>query len=153
MATGIPTTFQIGGKVTPQQAASNYTKNASAAGTWWATKYLMSKVDPFTAASDAASTWLANINQAGTAGFQAGLARVNRANVAKLVSTSGPTLYAQGITNKGSTNYATAATGLIPAIQNATANLPPRGTASQNDARQAAMTAALRAMKYTYRSK
>jgi hypothetical protein len=153
MAGGIPTQFQIGQAVTPAQAAANYTKNASAAGTWWATKYLMSKVDPFTAASNAAQTWLDKINQAGVTGFQAGLARVNRANVAKLVSASGPTLYAQGIQNKGSVNYASSAQGLIPALQQAAANLPPRGSDAQNDQRALAMIAAARAMKYQYRSK
>jgi hypothetical protein len=153
MASGIPTQFQIGAKVTPATAAARYTAAAPAAGTKWATQYLMSKVDPFQAASDAAATWLANINQAGVAGYQAGLARVNKGNVAKLVSTQGPTLYAQGIQNKGSTNYTTAAAGLIPALQQAAANLPPRGTASQNDQRMLAMVAAARALKYQYRSK
>lgn len=153
MAAGIPTSFQIGAKVTPAQATANYTKNAGSAGTWWATKYLMSKTDPFAAASAAGSTWLANINAAGVAGFQAGLARVNKANVAKLVSTTGPTLYNQGIANKGSLNYATSAAGLIPALQQAAANLPPRGTAADNDQRMLAMVAAARNLKYTYRSK
>jgi len=153
MAGGIPTQFQIGAAVTPAMAAANYLKNASGAGTWWATKYLMSKVDPFAAASAAAQTWLDKINQAGVAGFQAGLARVNKANVAKLVSTQGPTLYNQGITNKGAINYASSAQGLIPALQQAAANLPPRGTDAQNDQRMLAMVAAARNLKYTYRSK
>jgi hypothetical protein len=153
MAGAIPTQFQIGAKVSPTVAAARYTTAAAAAGTKWATQYLMSKVDPFQAASDNAATWLANINSAGIAGFQAGLARVNKANVAKLVSTQGPTLYAQGITNKGSVNYATSAQGLIPALQQAAANLPPRGTAAQNDQRMIAMVNASRALKYQYRSK
>ena len=153
MAGGIPTQFQIGQPVTPAMAAANYTKNAGAAGTWWATKYLMSKVDPFAAASAAAQTWLNNINAAGVAGFQAGLARVNKANVAKLVSTQGSTLYNQGIANKGSINYASSAQGLIPALQQAAANLPPRGSDAENDRRMLAMVAAARQLKYTYRSK
>ena len=153
MAGSIPTTFQIGAKVTPATAAANYSAAAATKGTKWATNYLQSKVDPFTAASDAASTWLANINSAGTAGFKEGLSRVNRANVAKLVSTNGPALYANGITNKGSVNYASASTSLIPAIQQAAANLPPRGTAAQNDQRMTQMVAALRAMRGLYRSK
>jgi hypothetical protein len=134
-------------------AAANYKAAAANAGTKWATKYLMSKVDPFNAASAAAPTWLANINNAGVAGFQAGLARVNRARVATLVNTQGPTLYAQGINNKGAANYAASAVGLIPALQQAAANLPPRGSDAQNDQRSLAMIAAARAMKYTYRSK
>ena len=153
MAGGIPTQFQIGQPVSPAQAAANYTKNASSAGTWWATKYLMSKVDPFAAASAAAQTWLDKINQAGVSGFQAGLARVNKANVAKLVSTQGPTLYAQGIANKGSVNYNSSIQGLLPALQQAAQNLPPRGSDAQNDQRMLAMVAAARALKYTYRSK
>ncbi len=153
MAGGIPTQFQIGQPVSPAMAAANYKSAAASAGTKWATKYLMSKVDPFTAASNAAATWLANINQAGIAGFQAGLARVKRAQVAALVSTQGPTLYAAGINNKGAVNYASAAVGLIPALQQAAANLPPRGNDAANDQRMIQMVAAARAMKYTYRSK
>ena len=153
MAGGIPTQFQIGAPVSPAMAAANYKAGASAAGTKWATKYLMSKTDPFNAASAAADTWLANINQAGVAGYQAGLARVNRQRVAALVSTSGPTLYSQGINNKGAANYAAAAVGLIPALQQAAANLPPRGSAAQNDQRMLAMVQAARQLKYTYRAK
>lgn len=153
MAGGIPTQFQIGAPVSPAMAAANYKSAASGAGTKWATKYLMSKIDPFQAASDAAQTWLNNIQQAGVAGFQAGLARVNRARVATLVSTQGPTLYSQGINNKGSVNYAAAAVGLIPALQQAAKNLRPRGSASDNDQRMIDMVAAARNMKYQYRSK
>jgi len=153
MAAGIPTTFQIGAKVTPQTAAANYASGASTKGAKWATNYLSSKVDPFNAASAAAGTWLAQLNAVGTAGFQAGLARVNRQQVAHLVSTAGPGLYSNGIQNKGAPRYAAAAAGLIPAIQQAAANLPPRGTAAQNDQRMTQMVAALRAMRGQYRSK
>lgn len=153
MAGGIPTTFQIGAKVTPQTAAANYVTGAQSKGAKWATNYLQSKVNPFQAAAAAANTWLANLNAAGTPAFIAGLNAVNQAQVAKLVSTQGPTLYSSGITNKGAPNYATAAVGLIPAIQSIAANLPPRGTASQNDARQAAMVAGLRAIKGQYKAR
>jgi hypothetical protein len=151
MAGGIPTSFQIGAKVTPQAAAANYTSGASGKGAKWATNYLQSKVNPFTAASDAAPTCVANFNAAGAAAIQAGLARVNQAAVAKLVSTQGPTLYTQGITNKGTPKYAIAAQGLIPALQNAAANLPPRGSLQQNIARSAAMITAAKAMKGLYK--
>ncbi len=147
----IPTSFQIGAKVTPATAAANYTAGASAKGTKWATNYLQSKVNPFDAASAASGTWLQNINTAGEASFKAGLARVNQQNVATLVSTQGPTLYSQGITNKGTPKYTTAAQQLIPALQNAAANLPPRGTLAQNIARSAAMIQAAAAMRGKYR--
>src|SRR5271154_3751136 len=101
----IPTTFQVGAKVTAASASARYAANASGAGTQWATKYLMPKVDPFTAASDAADTTVANFNAAGAAGIRAGLARVNRNAVAALVSTQGPALYNAGITNKGVPKY------------------------------------------------
>jgi len=153
MAAGIPSSFQIGAKTTPQAAAANYTSGASGKGAKWATNYLQPKVNPFQAASAAANTWLANINSAGTAAFQAGLAAVDQNQVAKLVSTQGPTLYSQGITNKGAPNYAKAASGLIPALQNAAANLPPRGTAAQNDQRMLAMVQAARAMKGQYKAR
>jgi hypothetical protein len=151
MAGGIPTAFQIGAKVTPTTAAANYTAGASTKGQKWATNYLQSRVDPFNAASDAAASWLANINSAGTAAFQAGLSRVNRANIAKLVSTQGPSLYAAGITNKGSVKYATAAQGLIPALQQIAANLPPRGTLQQNLARATQMATQAAGLRGQYR--
>jgi len=152
MAGGIPSGFQIGQAVTPAQAAANYKAKASAAGSWWATKYLMAKTDPFNAAAAAADTWLANINNAGTAGFKAGLSRVNRTAVAQLVSTQGPSLYNAGITNKGATKYASAAAGLIPALQNIAANLPPRGNLDQNIARAAAQARGAAALRGKYRA-
>jgi len=153
MAGGVPTSFGIGQKVTPAQAAANYTAGASAKGTKWATNYLHSKVDPFEAAAAASATWLANINQAGEAMFKAGLGRVNKAQVATWVSQHGAAQYAAGIANKGTPRYAATAAGLIPAIQQAAANLPPRGSAAQNDARMNAMVAALRNMKGQFRTR
>lgn len=153
MAGGIPTSFNIGAKVSPQTAAANYVTGASGKGAKWATNYLNSKVDPFAAAAAAANNWLAKINESGTAGFIRGLSAVNKTQVAKLVSTQGPTLYSQGIANKGAPNYAAAAAGLIPALQQAAANLPPRGSDAQNDQRMLAMVAASRSMKGQFRSR
>ena len=152
MAGAIPTSFQIGAKVTANTAAANYTTGASGKGAKWATNYLQSKVNPFTAASDAADTCVANFNTAGATAIRAGLARVNQQQVATLVSTQGPTLYSAGITNKGTPKYKVAAQGLIPALQNAAANLPPRGTLAQNIARSAAMIQAAKAMKGLYKA-
>lgn len=153
MAGGVPTTFQIGAKTTAQAAAQNYQSGASSKGAKWATNYLQSKVDPFQAASDAADVCVANFNAAGASAIRQGLSRVNKQQVAQLVSTQGPTLYSAGITNKGAPRYAAAAQNLIPAIQQAAANLPPRGTPSQNDQRMVAMVQQLRAMRGLYRSK
>ncbi len=152
MAAGIPTSFQIGTRVTPQQAAANYVANASGKGTWWATRYLSAKVDPFAAAAAAAPRWLQRINEVGTAGYTKGLNAVDKVAVAKLVSTQGPSLYAQGITNKGGPNYTKSSSGLIPALQAAAAALPPRGTLDQNIARSAAMQRAAAAMRGQYRA-
>jgi hypothetical protein len=152
MAGGIPTNFNIGAKVTPQTAAANYVAGAASKGTKWATNYLQSKVDPFNAAALAADYMIARINEVGAAGVRAGLARVNRAQVAKLVSTQGPTLYASGINNKGAPNYAAAAQGLIPALQQIAANLPPRGTLEQNLARAVAQARAAAALRGQYRA-
>jgi hypothetical protein len=151
MAGGIPTSFQIGAQTSPATAAANYVAGASSKGSKWATNYLQSRVDPFAAASAAANTWLAAINQAGTAAFQAGLARVNKANVAKLVSTQGPSLYTNGVTNKGAPKYAVAAQGLIPAIQQAVAALPPRGTLAENLQRSAAFATAMHNQRGQFR--
>jgi len=148
----IPTTFQVGAKVTAASASARYTANASGAGTQWATKYLMPKVDPFQAAADAADTCVTNFNAVGAAGIRAGLGRVNKAAVATLVSTQGPALYNAGIVNKGSAKYASAAAGLIPALQQAAANLPPRGTFQQNLARATAMATAAKNMKGQYKA-
>lgn len=147
MAGGIPTSFQIGQKVSAATAAANYVAGASGKGAKWATNYLQSKVNPFTAASDAADVCVANFNTAGAAAIRAGLSRVNQQQVATLVSQQGPTLYSSGVTNKGAPKYKTAAQGLIPALQNAAANLPPRGSLQQNIARSAAMIQAAKNLK------
>jgi hypothetical protein len=148
----IPTSFQIGAKVTPDSAAARYATNASAAGTQWATKYLMSKVNPFDAANAAADRCVQNFVAAGAAAIRAGLGRVNQQAVATLVSTQGATLYNQGITNKGVPKYKIAAAGLIPALQQAAANLPPRGDINANLARANAMAIAAHNMRGQYRA-
>src|SRR5215831_15737893 len=139
MAGGIPTAFSIGTKVTPATAAANYQAGAATKGAKWATNYLHSKRDPFQAAHDAAPTWLANINHVGVAGFQAGMNRVNKGQVAAFVSQHGPAVYTAGIANKGHVRYAAAATSLIPAIQQAAHNLPPRGGDAENEQRMILM--------------
>lgn len=151
MAT-VPSGFQIGAKVTPATAAANYTKNAGNAGTWWATKYLMSKTDPFAAASAASGRWLARLNEVGEAGFKKGLANVDKNAVGTMVSTKGAGLYNAGIANKGSAKYAKVADQLIPALQGIAANLPPRGTLEDNIARAAAMARGAAAIRGQYRA-
>jgi hypothetical protein len=147
----IPTTFQIGAKVTPATAAANYVAGAAAKGTKWATNYLQAKTDPFDAASRAADTCVANFQAAGATAIRAGLARVNRQLVATLIATQGPTLYQQGITNKGAPKYANAAVGLIPALQQIAANLPPRGSLQQNIQRAAEMATKASALRGQFR--
>src|SRR5216684_182807 len=147
MAAGIPTSFQIGAKVRPQTAAANYVQGASGKGTKWATNYLQAKVDPFDAAAAVADTTVANFVAAGASAIRAGLGRVNKAQVAKLIHDNGAQLYSQGVSQKGGPKYAVAATGLIPALQQAAANLPARGSLEQNIARSAAMIRAAKAMK------
>ena len=168
MAETIPTSFQIGAKTDPNTAAQRYKDGASAKGAKWAARYLSSKVDPFNAAAAAAGhrsrvapaaahrpadRMIARINEVGAAGVRAGLARVNRDRVAKNVNTNGPTRYAQGIANKGADNYASSAQSLIPALQQAAANLPPRGTDADNDNRMLQMVAAARKLRGQARSK
>lgn len=143
----IPTTFQVGAKVTGASAAARYATNAGGAGTQWATKYLMPKVNPFDAAAAAADICVTNFNAVGAAGIRAGLGRVNQNLVAQLVSTQGPQLYNAGITNKGVPKYTAVAPGLIQALQQAAANLPARGSFQQNLARATAMATAAKAMK------
>jgi len=153
MAGSVPTSFQIGQKTTAASAASKYTQRASGAGVYWAQGYLTAKVNPFQAAAQAAGYWLQRVNEAGTAAFTAGLNAVDQNAVAALVSTQGATLYNQGITNKGAKNYAKAASGLVPALQQAAAALPPRGNLQQNIQRATAMMQAAAAMRGQYRAR
>lgn len=150
MAAGIPTAFQIGQKVTPQTASSNYVSGTSAKGAKWATNYLRAKKNPFDAAIAAASLWLTNVNKAGTAGFTAGLSRVNQAQVATQVAQYGPTAYTSGVTAK-SYKYTAAITNLLPEIQQIAANLPPRGDLTQNLNRAVQMATQLAALRGKYR--
>lgn len=148
----IPTSFQVGGKASPQQAADNYASGAAAKGAKWATGYLMPKTDPFEAASAAADRMIQRINEVGAAGVRAGLGRVNRQEVAALVSTQGPTLYSSGITNKGVPKYKRAAQTLIPAIQQVAANLPPRGDDAAQEQRMILMRRGLKALRGQHRA-
>jgi hypothetical protein len=153
MAGAIPSGFQIGTKTTAAAAAAKYVARASGAGTYWATGYLTSKVNPFTAAAAAAAYWLQRVQQAGIPAYTAGLQAVDQAAVARLVSTQGPTLYNQGITNKGAPNYTKASAGLIPALQSAASALPPRGNLQQNINRAVAMMNAAAAMRGQFRAR
>jgi len=148
----IPTTFQVGQGVTPQAAADNYASGAGAKGTKWATKYLMPSVDPFEAASVAADRMIQRINEVGAAGVRAGLARVNRQEVATLVSTQGASLYQSGIANKGVPKYKRAAQTLIPAIQQVRANLPPKGDDAAQEQRMIQMRRGLKALRGLHRA-
>ena len=153
MAVTLPTSFTFGAKESPATAALKYQQKASAAGQYWALGYLTAKRDPFIAASDQANYWLAQLNAVGVAGFQKGLARVNKAQVAQMVATSGPQLYNTGIQQKGVPRYTASITNLLPAMQTAAANLPPRGSDTQNDQRALAMIAYLRSIRGQFRSR
>lgn len=153
MAGALPTQFQFGTRSTPALAAQKYQQKASAAGQYWALGYLTAKVNPFQAAAAQANYWLQRLNAVGVAGFQAGLGRVNLNQVAALVSSQGPTLYTQGINNKGVPRYTASIQNLLPAMQQAAANLPPRGTLAQNITRATDMINALVAMRNLYRSR
>lgn len=153
MAETIPTSFQIGAKTDPATAARRYKDSASGAGAKWAAEYLTSSRDPFDAAAAVADHTIARIIQVGAQGIRDGLARVNRARIAKLVSTQGASLYANGITNKGADAYASVAPQLLPAMQQLAANLRPRGTDSDNDQRAIDMIRGLRALRGQFRAK
>jgi hypothetical protein len=55
----------------------------------------------------------------------------NLTQIANNIQTNGAASYSAGVTNKQYT-YTAAAQGLIPAIQQIVALLPPRGTTQQN---------------------
>lgn len=153
MAGGIPTSFQIGAKTSPETAAANYKTGAASKGSKWATNYLSAKKDPFDAAAAVADHTVAQFNAVGAAGIRRGLARVNRQRVATLVHTQGATLYAAGINNKGAVNYAAAASELIPAIQQIAHNLPPRGDDAANEQRMILNRRGLKNIRGLYRAK
>lgn len=148
----IPTSFQIGAKVSPQTAVDNYASGAAGKGTKWATGYLMPKRDPFVAAAEAADRMIQRINEVGAAGVRAGLARVVPGEVAVLVSTQGPSLYTNGITNKGVPKLKRIAPQLYPAIQQAAANLPPKGDDAAQEQRMILMRRAMKAMRGQFRA-
>jgi hypothetical protein len=140
--------FNPGARVTPQTATANWVSGSTAKAAKWVTNTLAPKRLFTDAAIANASEWLAKLNQVGTAGYVAGMTRAagNLNQIATNIQTNGAALYSAGITNK---QYKTAAAfnGLIPAIQQIAANLPPRGNLQQNLARmqqQATQAAALR---------
>lgn len=140
--------FNPGAKVTAATATANWVSGSTAKAQKWVTNTLAPKVLFTTAAINNASEWLAKIQQVGTAGYIAGMNRANQNlnQIAINIQNNGAASYTAGVTNK---QYKTAAAfaGLIPAIQQIAANLPPRGNLQQNLTRmtqQATQTAQLR---------
>jgi hypothetical protein len=140
--------FNPGAKVTATAATANWVSGSTAKAQKWVTNTLAPKVLFTTAAIANAGEWLAKIQQVGTAGYIAGMTRANGnlTQIANNIQTNGAAAYSSGVTNK---QYKTAAAfnGLIPAIQQIAAGLPPRGNLQQNLTRmtqQATQTAALR---------
>jgi hypothetical protein len=140
--------FNPGAKVSPAQATANWVSGSTAKAAKWVTNTLNPRRLFTDAAIANSAEWLAKLIQVGTAGYEAGMRRAagNLTQIATNIQTNGAALYSQGITNK---QYKTAAAfaGLIPAIQQIAAGLPPRGNLQQNLARmtqQATQAAALR---------
>lgn len=140
--------FNPGARVTPATATANWVSGSTAKAAKWVTNTLAPKRLFTDAAIANAPEWLAKINQVGTAGYIAGMNRAagNLTQIANNIQTNGAALYSAGITNK-QYKTATAFNGLIPAIQQIAAGLPPRGNLQQNMARmtqQVTQAAALR---------
>ena len=138
--------FQVGQQVTAADAAARYTAAAPTAGAQWAKKTLMPRANPIDAAKAASSRWLANINQAGEAGYVAGLNRVDQTAMANTIQNQGPGLYNAGVTAKAY-KYTAAMNKVMPAIRSAQASLPARGDVEANIARSAAFARAMHATK------
>lgn len=128
--------FQPGTPTTAAEAAANWVSGASAKAQKWVTNTLRPRVLFTDAAIANAPEWLARVQQAGVAGYTAGMQRAakNLSQIANNIQTNGAASYSAGITAK-SYKYANAAVGLIPAIQQIANSLPPRGTKQQNIAR------------------
>ena len=142
-------TFQVGAQVTAQQATDRYKQNAAANSQNWVNRTLTPRRDPIDAAKAASSEWLTKLNQVGTAGFEAGLSRVNKTDMATTIAASAGT-YSTGVTNK-SPKYARAMSGLLPVIYQTRDNLPPRGDTEANITRSAQFQRAMAAVRGQYR--
>ena len=144
--------FQPGTPVTAAEATANWVSGSTAKAQKWVTNTLRPRVLFTTAAIANAGEWLARIQQVGTAGYIAGMNRANQNlnQIANNIQTNGAAAYSAGITNK-QYKYAAAAQGLIPAIQQIAANLPPRGTKQQNIARATAFMNQMAALAGQYR--
>lgn len=125
--------FQPGTPTTAAEASSNWVTGSTAKAQKYVTNTLRPRVLFTTAAIAQAPEWLAQINQVGTAGYIAGMNRANNnlTQIANNIQTNGAANYSAGVTNK-QYKYTAAAQGLIPAIQQIVAGLPPRGTTQQN---------------------
>jgi hypothetical protein len=144
--------FQPGTPTTATEATTNWVAGSTAKAQKYVTNTLRPKVLFTTAAIAQAPEWLAQINQVGTAGYIAGMNRAN-ANlnqIATNIQNNGAASYSQGVTSK-QYKYAAAATGLIPAIQQIAANLPPRGTTQQNIQRSVQFATQMAALRGQYR--
>jgi hypothetical protein len=141
--------FTIGAQVTAADATTRYKNNATANASNWVARTLAPRRNPIDAAKAASGEWLTKLNQVGTAGFEAGLSRVNMTDMANTIAASGGT-YSTGVTNK-SPKYQRAMSGLLPVIYQTRDNLPPRGTIEDNIGRSAQFQRAMAAVRGQYR--
>lgn len=138
--------FQVGAVTTAADASARYIAAAPTAGAQWAKKTLMPRVNPIDAAIAAAPRWLQAINNAGTAGFTAGLQRVDQNAMANTIATQGPALYNAGVTSKAY-KYTAAMNKVLPVIRQVVAALPAKGDIEANIARSAAFQRNMAATK------
>lgn len=144
--------FNVGQNITPQTASQNWVAGSTSKSAKYVTNTLAPKQLFTTAAIAAAPLWLSQIQRAGTASYIAGM---NRANtninaIAANIQTNGAANYTQGVTTK-QYKYTAAITALLPAIQNIVANLPPRGTLSQNLQRSSQFATDMSKLRGQYR--
>lgn len=144
--------FQPGTPITGAQATANYVAGAQAKAQKWVTNTLRPRKLFTDAAIQQSATWLAKINQVGTAGFEAGMRRAanNLDKIAANIQTNGAGSYSTGVSSK-SYKYAAGADANIQDTQRIVAALPPRGDTEANIARAAAFIRAKAATRGQFR--
>ena len=128
---------------------ASYTQGATAKQAKWVARSLSPHKNPIEAAKASTALWLQRVNEAGTAAMTAGLSRVDQNAMADTISKSGPA-YAAGVTNKAH-KFATAMTGLLPAIEAIRNALPPRGDIEANIIRSAQQQRNMAALRGKHR--
>jgi len=119
-------------RLTPTQIAEKWNRNAGAAGQSYVDGVNAVNENPMDKAIAAIPTMVSNFNQAASDGtIERGMRRWSLSEWKAVTASKGQTRYPQGIRD-GQARFQTFITQFMPFVDDAVAQLPPRGSLAEN---------------------